>query len=265
MGQLVRQGLHGLDRQLPVSQQGKSDHLAPELLQTPPAQGGLLFQPGGGPGVPPPGGLDYPGGRLGGDGHKGKLVGVLGPLQVGPAQLPAVLLTLLMPAVGLSPVAAADGANRALHGAAHADLLLDAPLDLGDQVPVAVGAHHVGAALEPAVPVPGPGHPAGLPDDLRLIDAGGLSPGRPLVVEYARLAHKHGGKLLQSPDGEPLKIPVDLVVAQPHGKGVHLLRLQGLPGQGADQLQVLRAEGGVLPALCLLDDLHCISLLNFSA
>ena len=51
------------------------------------------------------------------------------------------------------------------------------------------------------------------PDHLRLINPGGLSPGGPLVVKDARLAHKQGGQLLQGLRGKPLKVPVDLVVA----------------------------------------------------
>ena len=150
------------------------------------------------------------------------------------------------------------------HGAPHADLFFDAPLDLGDQVPIAVGAHHIGAAFEPDVLIPRLGHPAALPDDFGLIDPGGLAPCGPLVVKDAGLAHEHGGQLLQGLGGEPLKIPVDLVVAQPHGEGIHLLRPQGLPGQRADQLQILGGRRCLSAAHILLHNFHN-SLLNFSA
>ena len=59
------------------------------------------------------------------------------------------------------------------------------------------------------------------------------------MVEHPGHPHKQLPQLLQGLHGEPLPVPVDVVVAQPHGKQVHLICRQLPPGQGVDLLQVL--------------------------
>ena len=202
--------------------------------------------------------------RLGGHRHKGKLIGVAGPHQPGKAQRPVIPLPLLVAAVAISPVRPADGALTALHRAAHAHLFLDAPLDLRDQVPVALGAHHIGIALQPAIAVSRLCPLLRLLHQLRAIDPGRLALGRPLVVKNAALAHKQSRQLLQGLRFKPLSVPVHLIVTQPHRKGIHLLRRQLPPGQPIDLLQLLRSQPGLLPGLRRLGHAHRLrSLLLF--
>ena len=69
------------------------------------------------------------------------------------------------------------------------------------------------------------------------------------MVEHAALAHEQLGQLSQSLLGEPLSVPVDLVVAQAHAEGVHLVGGQLLPGPLIDEGQLLflhqLGKGGV--------------------
>ena len=204
-------------------QAAQAGHLPAQALQVFPPKGGLLLHPHV---------LHHPRVSLGGHCHEGPLIGVGGPHQLGPAAPAAVLRPLLVGA-GVE-LLAADGAHRPLHRAAHADLLLDPPLDGGDQLPVSLGAQEVGAALQIAVGLARLRHPA-LPHHLGSVDAGRLVPGAPLVVKQTAPAHKQGGQLLQGSGREPLVVPVDLIVAQPHREGVYLLRPQLFFAHGVDR------------------------------
>ena len=196
---------------------------------------------------------------LGGHRHEGELVRVAGLLQADVAQLPVVYLPGLVAAV-LPPGRAADGAHRLLHRAGHADLLLDAPLNLRDEALVVRGAHHIGVPLQPAVGVPRLGKASGLRHHLGAVEPGRLALGAPVVVKDAALAHKQGGQLLQGPGGKPLPVPVHLVVAQAHREGVHLRLRQRRAAEAVDVLQVPRLKDR-LGLLGCFDDLHVVSLL----
>ena len=135
-------------------------------------------------------------------------------------------------------VAAADGADGPLHGAAHGDLLFDTALDLGNEVGVGLGPEHVGPALEVAVGIARLCKATGFSDYLRPIDPGGLPPGAPLVVEDPALAHKGLCQGLQGLGGEPLPVPVHLVVAQPHRKEVYLVGGEPFPAEPVDEGQL---------------------------
>ena len=153
----------------------------------------------------------------------------------------------------------ADGASGLLHRAAHAHFLLDAALDLSNQVLVALGPQHIGVALQVTQSVPRRREDALIPHQFGAVDAGGLSGGAPLVVENTALTHKEGGQLLQSLRREPLPVPIHLIVAQPHGEGVYLLLCQLFAAHGVDEPQFSLIQGGTLIHPGLLVDVHTVS------
>ena len=175
--------------------------------------------------------------------HEGPLVGVGGLPQLQVAQPLAVPLPRhVLAGAALRP---ADGAYPPGHAAPHADLPLDPPFDLRDQVRVLLRPQEIRPGFQPAVAVSRRGHLGALPHHLGPVDAGGLPLRRPLVVKDAALSHEQVPQRVERRLIEPLPVPVHLVVAQPQGEGVHLLRLQGRLGKAVDLRQLrLRRHAG---------------------
>ena len=206
----------------------------------PPGQGLLERRQHPFPWGPGPQPLYHPCPGLGRHRHKAPLVGVGGLPQYRVAEPALVPLPGAVAAGGLPPVRPADAAHRAPHGAPHAHLLFDAPVDLQDQLPVGLAAHQVGVRPQRPVGLPGAGGPGGVLLHPAPVDPGRLVAALGVVVKDARLPHKQLGQPLQRRPGEPLPVPVHLVVAQHHREGVHLLRPQRPPGEPLNQRQVLR-------------------------
>lgn len=88
--------------------------------------------------------LGDPGPLLGGDRDKRPFVGVGGVSKFVPAERVAVFLSRLVGAGPFPHVRSADRAFRPFDGAADADLLFDARVDLEDEIGVLVAPNHVG-------------------------------------------------------------------------------------------------------------------------
>ena len=143
--------------------------------------------------------------RLGGHRHKGKLIGIHRLLEDHRADLSIVVLSLHM-TTG-SVLAAADGAHRLRHGAAHGNLLLDARLDVRNQLVILAAPADVG---------PGPDIACVLfLHYLGLENPGYLIFRAPPVIQNSRFPEEQLGKPGQCPGVEPLPVPVNPVVAQP--------------------------------------------------
>ena len=131
----------------------------------------------------------------------------------------------------------ADGAHTSPHATAHADFLFDAALDLGDQVLVLFRPQQICPAFQPAVSVSGCRHHGFFPHHLRTVNAGRLPLGGPLMVEDTALAHKQLAQPLQRRRIKAFKVPVHLVVAQPHAEHVNLFLRQRRLGKLIDVRQ----------------------------
>ena len=119
------------------------------------------------------------------------------------------------------------------HAAPNTHLFFDAALDLFDERVVRAAAQHIGIALQVAALLAHRAEALFL-YELRAVDARRLSLRRPLVVKNAALAHEQLRELFKRLSRETLAVPVHLVVAQPHGKGVDLVRLQLTFGKSVD-------------------------------
>ena len=148
-----------------------------------------------------------------------------------------------------------DGAHAPFHAAPHAHFLFDAALDLRDQRIVLAAAQHIRIALEIAAPLALRAN-ARLLHDLRAIDARRLSPRRPFVVEDAALAYKQFGQLFKRRAREALAVPVHLVVAQPHGKGVDLVLFERALRELIDDRQFLARHHAVFEPIALFSHFH---------
>ena len=153
-----------------------------------------------------------------------------------------------MAAVGLPPVCAADGADGLCHLAAHRHFPEDAALNGGDQRRRLIVAEHVGPQHQP-------------PHALRLLHGPGVDPGR-LAVGRPPVIHDHGlphiqlGQPVQGRLGEPLLLPVHLVVAGGHPEHKDLLLRQLLQGLPVDEGQLFPGQGLLLHPGRFLDCIH---------
>ena len=184
------------------------------------------------------------------DRHKGKFICIERLREHGQARFAVIdrALAVRTGAVGL----AADRAARLPHGAANGDLLLDAALDVRDQVGVALRAQHIGLGHQAACAVV-------LADDLRVKNARDLPVGRPLVVADAGLAAKQLRHARQGRRVKALKIAVGPVVAQAHAEAVDGLRRERRARIGVDLCEpgLVRRSRAAQPAL--LANLHVMS------
>jgi len=145
-------------------------------------------------------------------------------------------------------VAPADGANGTPHGAPNGYLLFDSRLDVGDDLVVGISPPDVCPGLDK--------HRAVLPYHLGLEDTRHLLVAAPLVVDDPRLADKQLGKPGKGGAVEALKIPVYLIVAQPQGEHVNLLRRQMCLSQIVDGFQLYRRRRAAAYGLRRLVNFH---------
>ena len=146
-----------------------------------------------------------------------KLVSVPLPYPVGTGGIPAV--------------AAADGAGLGCCRTGDAHFLLDAAVNFPDQIPVGIGAHHVGVSFQKGI------HLAGSRDAFRIlyqfcrIEPCRLVLSLGVVVKNARFSDKKRFQLFQRLQRKTLAVPVDLIVAQPYIKEKHLFLGQRASGK----------------------------------
>ena len=145
-------------------------------------------------------------------------------------------------------VAPADGAYGAPHGASHGYLLFDSRLNVGDDLVVGIPPPDVRPCFDEFRAV--------LPHHLGLEDTRHLLVAAPLVVNDPRLADKQLGKSGECGAVEALKVPVYLIVAQPQGEHVNLLRRQMCLSQIVDGFQLYRRRCAAACGLCRLVDFH---------
>ena len=184
-------------------------------------------------------------------------------LQNGIAQFAVVLLPLLVDA--LAQLLTANRTHRTLHGTAYAYFLLDAAVDFRDQILIGLGTHHIGIALQITIHITCTGNTTLVIHHFGAVNAGILAHSRPIVVKNATLPHEQLGQLLQSLCGKALVIPVDLVIAQMHTKGIYLILAQRLTAEPIDQIQILPAHRYAVSTLGLFYNFHFVSPLICSA
>ena len=80
---------------------------------------------------------------------------------------------------------------------------------------------------------------------------------RPCMIDDARLADEHRRELLERLRLEPLVVAVCLIVAQPHGEHIHLLRGEFFPCLSLNGLHLGRRGGPGGRHLRLLGNVHC--------
>ena len=154
----------------------------------------------------------------------------------------------------------ADRAHLPPHRAADRDLLFDTALNLPDKPVRLRSAQHIRPALEHRHAV--------LRQNLRVKNPRHLLFRRPRVVHDPRLPYKKRRQLPDTRLREPLVVPVNLIVAQPHGKHIHVLRRNLRLRQPVDFLQLLLARRAAQLHICRLRYLHVVSpcfSISFSA
>ena len=154
-------------------------------------------------------------------------------------------------------IAAADGADRPAHGAAHGNLLFDSRFNIGNQAVVVLTPANVGPGLDVA--------DALLLNHLGLENPGDLIFRAPAVVHNSGFPPEQPCQFRQGCGVKALKIPVQLIVAQPEGEHIHLLRLQLRFCQRIDGRQLYRIGDAVIHRLRRFCNLQLKNLLHVNA
>ena len=155
---------------------------------------------------------------------------------------------------------AADRAHSALHRAPDGNFLFDAAVNLANQPVRLRAAQHIRPALEIRRAV--------LRQHLRVKNPRHLLFRRPYVVHHAGLSDEKRRQFTDAALRKPLVVPVHLIVAQPHGKHIDLLRRDRFLRQPVDFFQLLRTRRAAqlhARRLCNFHVVSSCSAVSFSA
>ena len=132
-----------------------------------------------------------------------------------------------------------DRAQPLCYAASDAHLFFDSGFNFQNQIPVALGAHHVRLCHQCIIRFSQRIEFAWEILHTRLVDSCLLVSHRWLVIEDARLAQKETGKLLQRLYIKLFHLTVDVVVTQHHAEAVQLVFAKLSPRHRVDLLQIL--------------------------
>lgn len=149
-----------------------------------------------------------------------------------PVQLPHAVGTRILPAV-----TAADRAGLRYGSTGNAHFLLDAAVNFPNQIPIGIGAYHVGMPFQKCVHFAGRGHTLRLLYQFRSIDSCSLIFSLGIVVKNAGFPHKQSFQLLQSIQRKAFPVPINFIVTEPHIKEEYLLLCEGTPRKAVQLFQ----------------------------